>query len=97
MSFKDNVQGFIDGMRLIADEIALVAAKMRGPLHKLTWFLIAAQAAYATGEFNSIIPKDSNAAKWVAVASGLIALYTMGKREAANVIREKTGEEPAKP
>lgn len=82
MAFKDKVQGFLDG-------IDLLAARLRGPLHSLTLALIAAQGAYAVGALDQWIPKDSKWAKWASMASGIIALYTMRKREASSLLQAK--------
>jgi len=85
MAFKDQIQGLLDG-------VDLIAARLRGPLHSLTLSLIVAQGAYAAGAFDAWIPKDSRWAKWASFGSAIIALYTMRRREASALIQAKAIE-----
>lgn len=94
---------WLDDLREATD---LLAAGLRGPLHKLTLSLISFQgtfaAAKAIGMLGPILaahPRFAHAVDsagvWVGLSSTIIALYTQRKGEAAALLETKRRETAA--
>jgi hypothetical protein len=78
----------------------LLAAGLRGPLHKITLGLISVQATFAAarsaGLFDAVLANHVSARHlldtlgvWVGLVSTVVALYTQRKGEAASLIEAK--------
>lgn len=92
-------RAFIAWLADLREATDLLAASLRGPLHKITLTLITAQltcaAAKSAGLFDAI-PSVGHAVDvvgvWVGAGSAIIALYTQRKGEAKALLESKRRE-----
>ena len=85
MAFKDTVQGFLDG-------VDLIAARLRQPMRALVGMLVVFQATYAAGGLDMMIPPGTKWAKWIGLAGVVIAYFTQRRGEPAALLQAKKTE-----
>jgi len=85
MAFKDSIQGFFDG-------IDLVAARLRQPMRALVGAFLTFQATYALGGLDALIPPGTKWARWIGVGGAVVAYYTQRRGEPAALLAAKKAE-----
>lgn len=85
MAFKDRVQGFLDG-------VDLIAARLRQPMRALVGLFLSFQVTYAAGGLDNVIPPGTKWARWAGVAGAVIAYFTQRRGEPAALLQAKKTE-----